>query len=197
VKLLASLFAILSISLAARSAQYAEPRYEFKVGMWRNLHHLLYAQASSDPAAMPARKIRLDPGDEAILAALTPTERDTWKAARAYYVRNMIGKNLLFDDEMRAIGITLSEAASSEQIAATGLPRDLRSVLRSTEAIYRKYWWPGHSARNQRWAGEIHSFLDRHGSKLRARLEAGPRTARSSRQWRPILMAGRRCTTLS
>jgi hypothetical protein len=163
---------MLSIALVALPARSADPRYEFKVGMWRNLHHLLYAQALSDPAAKRARKIRLDPSDEAIFDALNPSERDTWNAARAYYVGHMIGKDLLFDDEMRAIGIALSEAESSKLIAKTGLPSDLWSVLRSTEAIYRKYWWPGHRARNRRWAREIQTFLDGHGSKLRARLEA-------------------------
>jgi hypothetical protein len=172
VRMLALLFATLSISLAALPAWSADPRYEFKIGIWRNLHHLLYAQALSDPAAARARKIRLDPSDEAIFDVLTPAERNTWNAARAYYVGNIIGKNLLFDEELRAIGIALSETESSEQIAATGLPPDLRSVLRSTEAIYRKYWWPGHRARNQRWAREIQPFLSRHGAKLRARLEA-------------------------
>lgn len=170
-KLLASLFAMLSISLVALPARAAEPRYEFKIGMWRNLHHLLYAQALSDPAAKRARKIKLDPNDEAIFDALTQAERDTWNAARAYYVDKMIGKDLLFDDEMRAIGIALSEAESSKLIATTDLPPDLRSVLQSAAPIYQKHWWRGHRARNRSWAREVQPFLHRYGSKLRGRLE--------------------------
>jgi len=166
------LLTALLLGLVGKSVGASTPRYDFEVGMWRNLHHLLYAQALSDPAAQRVRRIRLDVQDEATLDKLSDVEQRTWKAARDHYVATLIGKNLLFDDEMLAIGLALSKTASAEQLPAAGLPRDLHRALSDAGPIYRKYWWPAHRARARQWASEAQALLDAHGAKLRPRLEA-------------------------
>lgn len=149
--------------------QAQPPLYDFRIGFWRNLHHTLYAQASSEPSPHRVRRIRLAPGDQAVLAALDDGQRSDWAAARDAYAQSWIGQHLLFDAEMRQIGEALSQAGDADE-PPTSLPPDLRNALILAAPIYRQSLWPAHRAQGAAWVAALEPRLAQHGASLRRRL---------------------------
>ena len=157
--------------VTAWNAPAQTPEYHFRNSFWRNLHHLLYAQALSQPEAGKVRRVRLVPEDQARAAGLTEGEAATWSQARDYYVTTVIKRNLLFDDGMVAIGRALSAAdPDAELLASEELPEDLRRALNAAAPVYRRHWWNAHQKQNEQWRDEATALLAQHGSVLRQRL---------------------------
>ncbi|WP_129792248.1 hypothetical protein [Sphingosinicella sp. CPCC 101087] len=146
------------------------PEYVYRNDFWRNLHHTLYAFASVHPAAGRVRRLRLTPADIAVRDALSGDEAAAWEEAVRWYATNFSGRNLLFDDEMVAIGDALSRSGDAQRLAAPQLPEELRGILMRAGPIYRTRWWPAHRRANDAWRAAVAPLLMAHGAEAAARL---------------------------
>src|SRR5215469_9781546 len=83
--------------------------FVFYSAFWPNLHHTLYAVAwARRPHS--GKRVLAGPLPEPLEGALTADERATWDAAVAYYDRELVDRDLLFDDEMTGIKELLAGA---------------------------------------------------------------------------------------
>jgi hypothetical protein len=146
----------------------AATTYDYGIGFWSNLHHMLYAQASSPAGARRSDRISLQPDDIAALARLDDRERAAWSAAVDYYTLHLRQKDLLFDDQMIEFGRTLS--AAPDDAPPPSLPADLSQVLQAAAPIYRKYWWSSDRAADGRWRDNVEALLRLHGNKVTEKL---------------------------
>jgi hypothetical protein len=153
---------------AAPGSMTPAPAYDFRIGFWSNLHHMLYAAAALPPGHRPDR-LNLQPEDQAVLARLSERERVAWESAVDYYSTHFRTKDLLFDDEMIGIDEALGDTGDTAAPGAN-LPPGLASVLKSAAPIYRKYWWRSQRSADEAWRKNTAMLLDRYGSVLAAKL---------------------------
>jgi hypothetical protein len=81
----------------------------------------------------------------------TPKERQLWDAAVDYYLKNIIKRDLLFDDELVTMNDQLSEAEAARDLSKSGINSEVVKVLESVAPVYRVHWWPQHDRANRFW----------------------------------------------
>lgn len=180
---LAGALVLLSIGVEAAAQEEAvEPRrelFEFRSGMWFNLHHFLFQQAlgekqiAADPesrASLLATKVRAD------LGGLSDEERQQFLAARDAYRDTMIDRDLLFDQGMVEIKNNLAAVEDDALLDDVDLPDALIEVLSEVGESYRTHFWPAHDALNRRWIESVEPLVAKHGALLAGRLCALFRT---------------------
>jgi hypothetical protein len=119
---------------------------------WPNLHHVLYAAtwarrpAGGTPRALAGALVAPLDGD------LTDDERRVWEAAVAYYERELVSRDLLFDRGMIAVNDAL--AAAGDALPQAGLADQHWRVLEAAAPVYRRHWWPTHDRQNQEWIAQ-------------------------------------------
>lgn len=123
--------------------------FEFRSGVWLNLHHFLRAVARGMPAE----------------AALTGEERRTWKSAVEFY-RPYAQRDVIRDDGMVAIKNALADRGNAATLEGAPIDAPLRETLERAAPIYRKYWWPAHEASHRSWVAQAQPFLARHAVAL-------------------------------
>jgi hypothetical protein len=118
-----------------------------------NLHHFIYADASSSLPPQKGRPtLRINQADADTIKRLSPSEQAAWKRFVAYYAANYVQRDLQFDDLLYDIKVKLESAEASADLKGADIPAELKSVLLQAAPIYRKYWWKQHDAENRRWA---------------------------------------------
>lgn len=166
---LAVLTVVVPRDLAARQTAQAN-LFEFHNGFWINLHHFLYRQAELSQPQKGTRDLSLTKADGDELQHLSAQEREAWSEAVSYYTREMVKRDLLFDDDLNGIKNELEDAEASSELANTKIPPDLKAVLLKAAPIYRNHWWPRHSAENQAWIAHLEPLVQRYGSTLSAQM---------------------------
>ena len=154
------------------------PPFEFHSDFWINLHHFLYQQAQPGSAG---NQITNDP--------LTVAERHTWDEAVEFYRKNIIGHNLIFDDQMIAIDSALAENENASRIRGLAFGAGLAKVLNEVAPVYRRYWWSQHDSANRLWIATASPLFRTFGARLRDQLAAAYGT-----HWYPGLMRVDICT---
>ena len=129
------------------------PLFDFRVGFWINLHHFLYSQAEGAQRGRPLA-----------------SEDEAWAAAVEHYGEHWIGRDLLFDEGMRAIDFSLSEAGDREDLADVELEGELAFVLESVAPLYRAAHWPEHRSAHESWRDAIQPVLAEHLRPVAERL---------------------------
>ena len=94
---LAGCFAANASCLLAQ-AELTANLFDFHSGFWINLHHFLYRQALLSQLQKGPRSLALTRADTDELQHLSPTEREPWNAAVAYYAGSFAKRDLLFDE---------------------------------------------------------------------------------------------------
>lgn len=143
---------------------------QLRSGVWRNLHHLLYAEASS---SLPSTAGRVPMLAEDLSVAFRPEERAAWHAALEIYAP-LAQRDLLFDQDMVRIGRALSR--SGETLAPADLPPDLRHALTSVRPIYERLYWERHRRINGDWCGALDPRLRQYAGLALNRLREIYRT---------------------
>lgn len=141
-----------------------EDGLQLRSGLWRNLHHLLYAQAT---ASHPPAAGRIPVMAEDSAAALLPEEREAWNGALDIYA-SLAQRDLLFDEELVRIGRVLSRA--QDDLPSAELPADLRQALTSARPVYERVFWNRHRRINEGWCGALQSRLASHSGRALDRL---------------------------
>jgi hypothetical protein len=143
--------------LLAGCATRPEPQlFEFHNNFWMNLHHFVRAV----PRGMPAK------------ADLSPAEKATWDEAVAFYKKNYMERDLLFDDGMLAIKSELRKFDGKQTLDGAKIDPELRATLERIAPIYRKHWWPAHRASNDAWIAAARKLVRQHGAPIAAKVAA-------------------------
>jgi hypothetical protein len=125
---------------------------EFHSAFWLNLHHVLYADAWARRNVPPLRSLA-GALKKPLKGDLAPGERAAWERAVAYYDRELAAKDLLFDDAMSRIRLSMIDASGSS--APAELTAEHQDVLNAAAPVYRKYWWPDHDRVNRAWIAAV------------------------------------------
>ena len=144
--------------------------FDFHSGFWINLHHFLYRQSLLSQPQKGPQSLALTGADGDELQHLSPTERESWNAAVAYYAESLAKRDLLFDEGLIATKGKLEDAEGSPDLADVQIPAELKAVLLSAASIYRRHWWPRHNAENREWIGHLKPLVTQYGSTLCAQL---------------------------
>jgi hypothetical protein len=144
--------------------------FEFHSGFWINLHHFLYEQAL-------LRKKAAGSGQTSNTATnaksqLSSEQRKSWDAAVDYYLKAMIKRDLLFEQDMVTMNDQLAASAGAADLSKSGLSSDLRKILEGVAPIYRALWWPQHDRANRFWIAVVTPMVQQFGRTLITQLTA-------------------------
>jgi hypothetical protein len=171
-------FCLSAAAFGAAPAQAPASMFDFHSGFWMNLHHFIYATASSSvPQANAGPTLRINQSDADAVKRLSPSEQAVWQSSVTYYAANYIQRDLGFDDLMYDIKMKLESAEASPDLKGTDIPAELKSILLEAAPIYRKYWWRRHDTQNKRWVAQVRPLLSRDGLRVRQSLETVYSTA--------------------
>ena len=157
------------------------PVFELHSGFWVNLHHFLYLQArlvngSSSSTASPRG---VAPPDEPPVSLIDfPAEEiKAWRAAVAFYARDLARRDLLINGEMETINNRLAEMETCADLQGkttaacrSGLPADLVDALDRAAPVYRAHWWAEHDRANREWIAQVAPMVQQMGLQLSAQL---------------------------
>jgi hypothetical protein len=139
------------------SAQDARPAvFTFRNGFWTNLHHFLYVLGRAKNQESDSRRAAVvkAPSDD---GGLDAREREIWDAAVESYARGLSKKDAVFDADLVAI---------TKAIAAGELPESVRATLEKAAPVYRRAWWPRHSAANEARIADLRKTLSQYGDRV-------------------------------
>jgi hypothetical protein len=143
--------------------------FDFHSGFWLNLHHFLYQEALKRSNA-PGRGRGDAPASDEPSTSLSGAERQPWDAAIDYYAKNLVKRDLLFDQGLVIVNDHLAKMPDASELRAPGFEPELASVLRQSAPVYRKHWWPSHDAANHKWILSMEPQLKQMGPELADRL---------------------------
>jgi hypothetical protein len=144
----------------AAVAHDAAPLFDFHVGFWVNLHQRLYAESGQRPVPDPLR-------------ATTTQDQAAWDAAIALYRARYPERGLLtllFNDELVQLNHQLGAAERMPDLAAAGLPPELRAVLEPAAAAYRRARWSTDQQAGQAFVARVQPLVAKLGPSLSAKL---------------------------
>ena len=118
----------LSVIVAGASASPARVKLEFHSAFLMNLHHFLY-----NLGVHPEQQ-------EKISWTATPSadEMAALRSAVSWYRDNYAKRDLLFDEQMKAIKTALSVGDARRDTSGLALPPQLAAALDSVAPMYRK-----------------------------------------------------------
>ncbi len=168
----------------ADSSYGSIPIFEFHSGFWLNLHHTLYHEARNQRDAAPPQPnpparsgkpaLRSSPDPE---SSFTPSERQAWNDAVAYYAANFADKDLLFTNELIDLKNLLGEFEDCADLSGTrqkfcnaGLDPQLTRVLEAAAPVYRAHFWSDHDRANRRWILRVSPLVREQGLGISQRL---------------------------
>ena len=146
-----------------------------------NLHHFLYLQArllngntsSTDNARGAA------PPDEPPISLIDfPVEEiKSWRAAVAFYAKDLARRDLLLNGDMETINNRLSEMEACADLLGktsppckSGLQTDLVEALDRAAPVYRAHWWAEQDRANREWIARVALMVQQMGVELSAQL---------------------------
>ena len=139
-----------------------------------SLHHFLFRWATLDAppgTGVPGfPEIPLWESDRAHLSQLTEAERKSWTEALDFYGDRLVGRSLLFDDDLVAIRDALTGKGSREDVAEAD--RGVFEHLDRCLPIYRRHWWERHDHGNREWVAALAPLLVRHEREIASRIAA-------------------------
>lgn len=125
-----------------------------------NLHNVLYSEAWAQQSAASGR----DSGAQAVPGDLALRGVPGYQETVDYYRRELINRDLLFDESMRQLSALLVGRAGSA-------PAGWDGVFTPLLDHYRDMDWPDHQARNLVWAEQVIAGLTQLLPEVIARLE--------------------------
>ncbi len=134
---------------------------------WINVHHFLYQWARGQVSRQPNdRRPPVEVAEVSEFSMLTPDQRDAWAAALEHY-RDLVDKDLLFDEDMEALKEALAAIDGPESIAAL----DSAALLEAAREVFVDRWWPKHDGANRAWIQAMRPMLEKYEGRLVHELE--------------------------
>jgi hypothetical protein len=157
---------------AANHKPPARPVFAFHSGFWINLHHFLYYQALLHAPGGKTNTRKLSYRDTTEIVALDKSEQTIWLRAIDYYRRNLIQKDLLFDEDMvRAKDALEDQETNAGLKVSDALPAEWQSLLIAVAPGYRLHFWKQQDQLNRQWIADARPLLAEHGPRIAATLE--------------------------
>ena len=159
------------------------PVFELHSGFWVNLHHFLYLQArlanGNSASADSARGAAPPDEPPASLIDFPAEEIKVWRAAVAFYAKDLARRDLLLNGEMETINNRLSELETCSELQGkssaackSGLQGDLVEALDRAAPVYRAHWWAEQDRANREWIAQIAPMVRQMGVGLSGQLAA-------------------------
>lgn len=157
----------LAVTCSANAVQSQQPFFDFHNNFWVNLHHFLYQGALKQKRGQAG----------AAAEGLSAEQQRTWQGALDYYQKEVVSRDLLFDDELVETERRLSDSEKASSLKDAGIKPELTSVLEAAAPIYRRKWWPEHERANQKWIAAVTPLLEKYGKAVTAQLATAYRTS--------------------
>jgi hypothetical protein len=157
------------------------PVFEFHSGFWVNLHHFLYLQArlmnGNTSSADNARGAAPPDEPPVSLIDFSMEEIKAWRAAVAFYAKDLARRDLLLNGDMETINNRLSEMEACADLQGkasppcrSGLQTDLVDALDRASPVYRAHWWTEQDRTNREWIARVAPMVQQMGLGLSAQL---------------------------
>jgi hypothetical protein len=157
------------------------PVFELHSGFWVNLHHFLYLQArlmNGNSSSADSARGAAPPDDTPVSLVDFPAEEiKIWRAAVAFYAKDLARRDLLVNGEMETINNRLSEMETCAELQGkgsvackSGLQPDLVETLDRAAPIYRAHWWSEQDRANRQWIAQVAPMVRQMGVELSAQL---------------------------
>jgi hypothetical protein len=148
---------------AERGALESASRFDFHIGAWLSLHHILFELGvkKSGPDAWTA------PGIEAVDGStLGANDATVWSAAIDAYRAALAKRDPVRDDELAGLHRALADRGSQPDLGDVVLPGDLRRHLEVAMPIYQSTWWKAHLAASMAWHARVAPVLSHHEDEM-------------------------------
>ena len=142
-------FFLIQVSVSAQkrsniSHVESTDRYEFYSNFWINMHHYLFKKAEH-AENKPWREVF----DDSLLNNMNDDEQAVLGKAISYYKDNLIGKSLLFDDQLYETKRALINFDEESTLDHEAVESGHQQVLNNTRNLYEKYFWNNHHNQNK------------------------------------------------
>jgi hypothetical protein len=162
-------------------AESSLPVFELHSGFWVNLHHFLYLQArlmNGNASSMDSARGAAPPYDAPVSLIDFPAEEiKAWRAAVAFYAKDLGRRDLLLNGEMETINNRLSEMEACADLQGknsaackSGLQADLVEALDGAAPVYRAHWWAEQDRANREWIAQVAPMVQQIGVELSGQL---------------------------
>ena len=110
----------------------------------------MYYQALLHTPTTGRNTRKLSYRDTAAITSLDKTGKQYWQQAIDYYQKNLIHKDLLFDNGMVRVKDILEDQESRTDLKEiSGLPTDWQSLLIAVASSYKKHFWKAQDQLNR------------------------------------------------
>src|SRR5258706_1196505 len=157
------------------------PVFELHSGFWVNLHHFLYLQArlaNGNSSSTGSPRGAAPPDEPPVSLVDFPAEEiKAWRAAVAFYAKDLARRDLLVNGEMETINNRLAEMETCTELQGktsatckSGLQADLVEALDRAATVYRAHWWAEQDRTNREWIAQVAPMVRQMGVTLSAQL---------------------------
>lgn len=162
----AALFVLLFIPALPAQAQFFQESAAFRFNsnaFWLNLHNFLYVlgRAHSNAADAGKGSIAIALADEERgLATMKPEDVAVWRRSVDLYASGLSSLDAAFDDSMISATVDLATSGDAPNLGpTTRIDGATRNALEGAAAIYRRAFWPTHTAANRRFEGGMLALI--------------------------------------
>ncbi len=121
-----------------------------------NEHLFLYGQAVKLKAAKTADDSLLNLIEGSVSSRLTLPEKQLLSGTFRYYLDSVIGKDLLFDNDMRALSDRII-SDSGMNVASAGVQQSTLMHLDELDPLFKKYFWQKQDSLNRQWLSVVNT----------------------------------------
>ncbi len=129
----------------------ATEKIDFYSNYWINLHHYLFRLAKNSSRQTSYLS------ELPLFKNLNEHESKTLTEAIDYYQTHLIGKDLLFNQDMFNIKLALSQKQANQSLNSIVSDQDLVDQLSAASPIYQSYVWPRHDQQNR---NTVNKYID-------------------------------------
>jgi hypothetical protein len=157
------------------------PVFELHSGFWVNLHHFLYLQArllNGNSSSTGSPRGAAPPDEPPVSLVDFPAEEiKVWRAAVAFYAKDLARRDLLLNGDMETINNRLAEMETCPELQGkssaacrSGLQADLVETLDRAAPVYRAHWWAEQDRTNREWIAQVAPMVRQMGVELSGQL---------------------------
>jgi hypothetical protein len=155
-----------------------ERLFTFRQSFWLNLHHFLYVLGRARNNEPDSRRGTVTGASEESKEILDLPEPDqtAWARAVSTYAASVSKQDLVFDRRLTSLTKTIAGIEDNAQELPPALGPDVRATLWEAAPIYRRVWWPRHTAANQQRIQELQKLIAQYGNAVEREVSRAYRT---------------------
>ncbi|HEV3329564.1 MAG TPA: hypothetical protein VG096_01195 [Bryobacteraceae bacterium] len=156
----------------------SERLFTFRQSIWLNLHHFLYVLGRARNNEPDSRRGPVAGASEETkeILDLPEPDRTAWAKAVSTYAASVSKQDLVFDRRLTSLTKTIAGIEDNAQKLPPALGPDVRATLSAAAPIYRRVWWPRHTAANQQRIRELQKLIAQYGNAVEREVSRAYRT---------------------